>query len=165
VHGGAFDLLLCSAGRLYLRAAEGYTKRARKVMGRQKIASNEQLVREYFRCLAKDSDYTIELFTNDATIYEPFSKEQRIQGKEAIRYFLKVARMANKGLVRKIDILFNEKDRIEVRVSFARGDTIDGKFQFLTEDFKSPSGTTEKRIKELRIRFDDRSRKKNVSHI
>lgn len=122
-------------------------------MKRSIITSNEKLVAEYFRLLAQNPDHALQLFTDDSIVYEPFSKEQGIKGKEAIRHFLRVAHMANNGLERKIEIISNDKNRIEARISFAKGDIIDGTFQFLTEDIQSQNGGTEKRIRELRIQF------------
>lgn len=70
--------------------------------------------------------------------------------------------MANKGLVRKIEIASNEKNRIKAHTGFARGEMINGRFQFLTEDVQLPNRGTEKRIKELRIQFRKERRKKRM---
>jgi hypothetical protein len=73
--------------------------------------------------------------------------------------------MANKGLVRKIEIASNEKNRIKAHTGFARGEMINGRFQFLTEDVQLSNRGTEKRIKELRIQFRKERRKKECSRL
>ncbi len=116
------------------------------------ITTDAQLVQEYFKRLTEDTTSTLYLFADDATVYEPFSTEHGLKGKEQIAYFLSVARMANKGLAKKISILSRGKNRIEAVVQFTRGDTVDGRFHFKTTDVRTANGT-EKKIKELRIQF------------
>jgi hypothetical protein len=116
------------------------------------ILTDNQLVKEYFRQIQNSAEATLSLFKDDAIIYEPFSLENGLRGKEEIGYFLKVARMANVGLQRKISILSRSKNRIEVLVRFTRGSTVQSRCEFRTEDIRTKIGM-EKKIKELRIQF------------
>lgn len=116
------------------------------------ITTDTRLVQEYFKRLTEDAKSTLHLFVDDATVYEPFSTEDGLKGKEQISYFLSVALMANKGLAKKISILSRGKNKIEAIVQLTKGDTVDGRFQFKTTDVRTANGT-EKKIKELRIRF------------
>ncbi len=116
------------------------------------ITTDTQLVHEYFKRLTEDTKSTLHLFADDATVYEPFSTEDGLKGKEQIGYFLSVALMANKGLGKKISILSQGKNKIEAIVRFTKGDAVDGRFQFKTADVPTANGI-EKKIKELRIQF------------
>jgi hypothetical protein len=116
------------------------------------VTTDLQLAKEYFDRIPVNSDAALQLFTDDAVIYEPFSVEDGLRGKEAIEHFLKVASIANQGLQKKISFTAHSKNSIEVLVQFTRGGTIKGKFQFRTEDVQTQTGF-EKKIKELRIQF------------
>jgi hypothetical protein len=116
------------------------------------VTTDLQLAKEYFNRVPVNSDATLQLFADDAVIYEPFSVEDGLRGKEEIEHFLKVAGMANQGLQKKISFVARGKNRLEVLVQFTRGGTIKGRFQFRTEDVQTQTGF-EKKIKELRIRF------------
>lgn len=116
------------------------------------ITTNARLVEEYFKRLTEDAESTLQLFTDDAVVYEPFSNEDGIKGKEQITYFLKIARMANKGLVKKFDIIHHGNAGIEALVQFTNGGTVNGKFQFKTADVQTRTGI-EKKIQELKIQF------------
>jgi hypothetical protein len=117
-----------------------------------RIQTDKQLVREYFRRIAESSRSTLALFTDDAVLYEPFSNENGLRGRGAIEHFLKVARMANQGLQRKISFVSHRKNVVEVIVEFTRGGTVKGKFEFRTEGQQTAMGI-EKKIKELKIQF------------
>lgn len=116
------------------------------------IQTDRQLVREYFRRIAENSKSTLALFADDAVLYEPFSTEMELHGKGAIEDFLQVARMANRGLQKKISFIAHRKNIVEVIVDFTRGGTVRGRFQFKTEGQQTGLGI-EKRIKELKIQF------------
>jgi ketosteroid isomerase-like protein len=70
------------------------------------LQSDRDIVFEYFRRITdKDIPGLLELFTDDAVVYEPFSKPDDIQGKtaglrgkHAIEPFLGVVVMANDGV-------------------------------------------------------------------
>ena len=117
-----------------------------------RIQTDKQLVKEYFKRITENPKSTSALFADDAVLYEPFSRENALRGKGAIEDFLYVARMANRGLKKKIHIIAQRKNIVEVIVEFTRGGTIKGRFQFRTEGQETSTGI-EKRIKELKIQF------------
>ncbi|MEO9294295.1 MAG: nuclear transport factor 2 family protein [Nitrososphaera sp.] len=121
-------------------------------LAQSRIHTGRQLVKEYFRRIAENSKSTLALFADDAILYEPFSTKKSLRGKGAIEDFLQVARMANRGLQKKIYFIAQSKNAIEVIVEFTRGGTVKGRFQFRTEGQQTPEGT-EKKIKELKIQF------------
>lgn len=111
-------------------------------------------MKEYFRRIPESPEDTLALFTDDAIVYEPFSTEKNgLRGIGKIEYFLRVARMANLGLRKKISIIAESKNRIVALVQFSRGGKVKGKFQFRTEDMQTTKIGTEKKIKELKIEF------------
>lgn len=96
------------------------------------LLSNEQMVNRYFYLIdKKDVEGLLDLFTDDAVLYEQFSNVQEgLQGRSAIEYFLKVAVMANAGLQRTMEFTDNSADGLTASVTFERGDRIKGKFTF-----------------------------------
>ena len=119
-------------------------------MGEQFVLlTNEDVVHEYFKRISdKDVRGLVDLFDNDCTIYEPFSKEHGLHGKEAVKHFFQVAVMANAGLNRTVRFVDNKPDSITALVKFERGDSITGKFHFNFVRSK-----TTKKVKILRIQF------------
>lgn len=116
-----------------------------------RMDENEKLVRKYFELVPTDYLAAFELFCEDAVLFEPFSKENGLKGKDDIRQFLKVASMANSGLQR--DLTVRQQDgHVEALVNFTKGSTVRGKFVFKIKELATGKGT-EKKIKELRIRF------------
>jgi ketosteroid isomerase-like protein len=65
---------------------------------------NRSIVCEFFRLIKnKDINRLRDLFADDATIYEPFSKiHGGLPGRSAIKAFLEVALMASDGLRHEI---------------------------------------------------------------
>jgi hypothetical protein len=64
------------------------------------------IVYQYFTLLGNGDqiDDVLDMFADDDPIvYEPFSKENNLQGKAAIKSFLQVATMANRVLEKTID--------------------------------------------------------------
>lgn len=142
------------------------------------LRSDEDIVFEYFR-LIKNKDITglLDLFVDDAVVYEPFSKSDDIQGKtmglrgkRAIEPFLGVAVMANEGLRgnvaidksdKKTDGSENRPNQICAIVTFERGDRITARFTFElispvnnnNDDDNMKINQKEKKIKSLRIQF------------
>ena len=114
------------------------------------ILNNEQMVHQYFQLIGqKDVSGLLELFSDDAVVYEPFSNERDgLHGKSAIENFLQVAAMANAGMTREIRFSDKHQDRITVLVTFERDGNITGKFSFYisTEDVGRKIGI-------LRIQF------------
>lgn len=100
------------------------------------------MVFEYFRLIKnKDIEQLMDLFADDAVIYEPFSKlTEGLEGKSAIESFLRVSIMANDTLQHHIIIeKENQKNDMEkscnskiitALVTFERGDTMKARFTF-----------------------------------
>lgn len=65
----------------------------------RRMLDNEDVLIQYFALLSGGKiDRLLELFTDDAVIYEPFSKAGELRGKEAIEDFLKIAAMIARGV-------------------------------------------------------------------
>ena len=126
------------------------------VSNRRSRAADQRLVEQYFKRISESPSKTLELFTDDAAVYEPFSGNEALHGKDEIAYFLKVARMANQGFQKEITFadLNGNSEEIEAIVRFTKGSSLVGKFQFKTEDVvQNGGGRRQKKIKELRIQF------------
>ena len=111
------------------------------------------MVNEYFQRIGeKDVNGLLELFAEDAIVYEPFSNLNGLQGKSLIGQFLKVAVMANSGMHRAIQFTDKTSDSVTAIVAFERGDTIKGRFAFtfVTNGETAPLG---RKIKMLKIQF------------
>jgi ketosteroid isomerase-like protein len=105
--------------------------------------TNEKIVYEYFRRIKKkDIDGVLDLFANDAIIYEPFSNiEGGLKGKSAIKPFFDVVLMANDGLQHKIESVKAQDDsnnknkednnQVTTLVTFERGGTVQGRYTFV----------------------------------
>src|SRR5215831_6101305 len=111
------------------------------------LQSERDIVFEYFRRIRdKDVPGLLDLFTDDAVIYEPFSKSEDIQdkptglhGKHEIEPFLGVVVMANEGVegIITIDKSYektygsdSKSTEISAIVTFERGDRITARFTF-----------------------------------
>ena len=132
---------------------------------------NKSIVYEYFRLIKnKDIDGVLNLFNDDAILYEPFSNiEGGLQGKSAIRPFFDVVLMANDGLQYKIqferaqDSSNNENkedsNQVTALVTFERGGIVQGQFTFKLrseeeeEQYRSRNGDRAKKIQTLYIEF------------
>jgi hypothetical protein len=133
--------------------------------GRVKPSFDEDIVYEYFRLIrTKDIYRLLDLFVDDAIIHEPFSKSEdgkgRLQGKNAIEYFLRVAMMASAGLREEVEIekpklsRDNDMSKITAYVTFERGGKLQGKFTFeLSSEENRNSLQKQKKIKSLDIQF------------
>jgi ketosteroid isomerase-like protein len=119
-----------------------------------RIMLTEDTVFEYFKRMAqKDVDGLLNLFADDAVIYEPFSKSEGLKGRSEIEPFLRVATMANEALQHSIVIekKQNKGSIITALVTFERGDKVKGRFTF---EFNSELTESNKRkIKALHIQF------------
>ena len=108
----------------------------------KKTLINKDMVFEYFRLIKnKDIEQLMDLFADDAVIYEPFSKlTEGLEGKSAIESFFRVSIMANDTLQHHIIIeKENQKNDMEkscnskiitALVTFERGDTMKARFTF-----------------------------------
>jgi hypothetical protein len=131
----------------------------------KKILINKDVVFEYFRLIKnKDIEQLMDLFAEDAIIYEPFSKLTKgLKGKSAIESFLRIAIMANDTLrhniiIEKENQNNNEKSynstSIAALVTFERGDTMKARFVFeLGKNNNHIFDSKQKKIKALRIQF------------
>ena len=141
---------------------------------RATLKSERDIVFEYFRRIRdKDVAGLLDLFTDDAVIYEPFSKSEDIQGKttgvhgkQGIESFLGVVVMANEGvegnitidkIYEKSDNPNNKSTKVSAIVTFERGKRITARFTF---ELISPAtnnnintNQNEKKIKSLHIQF------------
>lgn len=141
------------------------------------LKSERDIVFEYFRRVRdKDVSGLLDLFTDDAVIYEPFSKSENIQdkttglhGKQGIEPFLGVVVMANEGvegnitidkIYEKMDDSNNKSTEISATVTFERGGRITARFTFelispANNNSKNNINTNqnEKKIKSLHIQF------------
>jgi len=117
--------------------------------------SNKEMVNRYFKLISdKDVHRLLELFEEDAIVYEPFSKLNRLEGKSRIENFLKVAFMANAGLRRTIRFVDESRDSISAIVTFERGDSVTGKFAFTFKTRVDDLGNAiSKKIAMLKIEF------------
>lgn len=131
------------------------------------------MVYDYFRLIdEQDLDGVLSPFSDDAIVYEPFSRETNgLTGKAAIRDFLRITIMANAGSFPAIEFANRdhedgyaterdlETNEITALVTFQDDPKLKGKFQFtlvavveLLEDWRGYSmALPSKRIKELRI--------------
>jgi SnoaL-like domain len=133
----------------------------------KKMLINKDMVFEYFRLIKnKDIEQLMDLFADDAIIYEPFSKlTEGLEGKSAIESFLRVSLMANDALQHHIIIeKENQKNEMEkscnskiitALVTFERGDTMKARFTF---EFGSNGNnhvfdSKRKKIKALHMQF------------
>jgi len=116
--------------------------------------TNEEMVMQYFKFIEnRDIEGILELFDYDATIYEPFSKSNGLQGKSSIEPFLRVAMMANSKMKRTIEILKSsdaksDPNKLVALITFQKGDKARGRFTF---EFISNENI--KKIKSLHIEF------------
>ncbi|MGC1930702.1 MAG: hypothetical protein WA667_17165 [Candidatus Nitrosopolaris sp.] len=137
----------------------GHNKR-----GRVKPLNDEDIVHEYFRLTkTKDMYRLLDLFTDDALIYEPFSKSEGgkggLQGKSAIEPFLNVAMMVNAGLREEIEIeksklrTDNSINKVTAYVTFERGGKVKARFIFELSSEENYNSQKQKKIKSLHIQF------------
>ncbi|WP_415281108.1 nuclear transport factor 2 family protein [Candidatus Nitrososphaera sp. FF02] len=117
------------------------------------MSTNKDLVTEYFARLSKgDLNGVLDLFADDASVYEPFSSKNVLHGISEIEPFVKVAMMATEGLQREITFSPQKKDKIVANVKFKRGSDVTGRFTFGIKDLADKSGGY-KKIKSLKIEF------------
>jgi ketosteroid isomerase-like protein len=131
---------------------------------RVKPLTDEDMVREYFRLIkARDMYALLDLFTDDAVIYEPFSKSEDgkggLQGKSSIEPFLNVAIMANAGLREEIEIekprlrRDNGINQVTAYVTFERGGKVKARFIFVLSSEENYNSQKQKKIQSLHLQF------------
>ena len=131
---------------------------------RIKPLTDEDIVHEYFRLIkAKDMYRLLDLFTDDAVIYEPFSRleagEGGLRGKSAIEPFLNVAMMATAALREEIEIekpnlrTDNAINQLTAYVTFERGGKVKARFRFELSSEGIYNSQKQKKIQSLHIQF------------
>ena len=141
--------------------------------GKGGLLTNKEIVSRYFTLLQNnDIDGLKNLFWSDAVVYEPFSKsEQGLKGWSQIEPFLKVSRMANESLSRKIlfDESSNKRDKdqyreknsvesrndiVETLVTFQKDNVLAAKFRFeLAKRDNTIDNSEQMKIETLHIQF------------
>jgi hypothetical protein len=100
----------------------------------------------------------LELFADDVTIYEPFSKkEEGLHGKPAIRSFLNMMMMtlaSDDSLRYDISIEEDKSDKVVALVIFEKGDKIEARFSF---EMSAADKEKDKKINVVRVEFLDDS--------
>ena len=115
------------------------------------LDANRTIVNEYFRLIGqKNIKALLDLFSDDAVLYEPFSKLAGLHGKSDIENFLRVAGMANAGLNKTISFESESTDNIVAIVMFERGNSVIGRFTFRFQSLDQPF---KKKIQSLHIEF------------
>lgn len=103
------------------------------------IEQNIQTIENFFKYVKMNDYYSImELFSRDAIVYEPFSKENGISGKENLISFFKIMCRASGGLNQDLlgyqNISSNNNDNNNVVISvistYTKGDSINARFTF-----------------------------------
>jgi hypothetical protein len=141
------------------------TNKKRKQTGKVEF-SDRETVYEYFKLIKnKDINRLLDLFADDATVYEPFSNIQGgLRGKNAIKSFLEIVLMANDGLQHKIEFEQQEhgqeqqrrrtdnKNKVTVTalVTFERGGTVQGRFEFELASVEMKKNYNSHRLKKIR---------------
>ena len=131
---------------------------------RVKPLTDEDIVYKYFRLIkAQDMYGLLDLFTDDAVIYEPFSKSEDgkggLQGKSAIEPFLNVAIMASAGLREEIEIeksrlrRDNGINKVTAYVTFERGGKVKARFTFELRSEWNYDSQKQKKIQSLHLHF------------
>jgi hypothetical protein len=98
----------------------------------------------------------LELFADDVTIYEPFSKkEEGLHGKPAVRSFLNMMTLASDDSLRyDISIEEDKNDKVVALVIFEKGDKIEARFSF---EMSAADKEKDKKINVVRVGFLDDS--------
>jgi hypothetical protein len=119
-----------------------------------KKTANQRLVFECFELASQNRiEELLDLFADDVTIYEPFSKkEEGIHGKPAVRSFLNMMTLASDDNLRyDISIEEDKSDKVIVLVVFEKGDKIEARFSFEMAGSKEK----DKKIRVVRAEFLD----------
>lgn len=119
-----------------------------------KKTANQRLVFECFELASQNRiEELLDLFADDVTIYEPFSKkEEGLHGKPAVRSFLNMMTLASDDNLRyDISIVEDKSDKVIVLVVFEKGDKIEARFSFEMGGSKEK----DKKIRIVRVEFLD----------
>ncbi len=122
-----------------------------------KKTANQKLVFECFELASQNKvEELLELFADDVTIYEPFSKkEEGLHGKPAVRSFLNMMTLASDDSLRyDISIEEDKNDKVVALVIFEKGDKIEARFSF---EMSAADKEKDKKINVVRVEFLDDS--------
>ena len=122
-----------------------------------KKTTNQKLVFECFGLASQNKvEELLELFADDVTIYEPFSKkEEGLHGKPAVRSFLNMMTLASDDSLRyDISIEEDKNDKVVALVIFEKGDKIEARFSF---EMSAADKEKDKKINVVRVEFLDDS--------
>ena len=121
------------------------------------VNSTEDIVLDYFHRIKSGNIHgLLDLFYDDAVIYEPFSKLKCVLGKSDIEAFLRTVLLANAGMQQEIDFVkgqeqkANNDNRVVALIKFHKGNSITGRFTF---EFEARDSSKRQRIKALNIEF------------
>lgn len=120
-----------------------------------KKTANQKLVFECFELASQNKvEELLELFADDVTIYEPFSrKEEGLHGKPAVRSFLNIMTLASDDRLRyDISIGEDKNDKVVALVIFEKGDKIEARFSF---EMSAADKEKDKKINVVRVEFLD----------
>jgi hypothetical protein len=126
--------------------------------------SDREIVYEYFKLIKnKDINRLLDLFADDAIVYEPFSNIQGgLRGKNADKPFLEIALMANDGLQHEIEFeqkrqgqeqqqrSTDNKNKVTALVTFEREGTVQGRFEFELASVEMKENYNSHRLKKIR---------------
>jgi hypothetical protein len=130
-------------------------------------AGNESIVYEYFRLIKnKRINAVLNLFADDAIIYEPFSNiNGGLKGKGSIEPFLEVVMTASEGLTHEIEFVRahsasnnmkhdnKEENQAIALVTFERGEKVQARYIFELTSEQDDYGDRGKKIQILHIEF------------
>ena len=119
------------------------------------MSVNQKLVFECFELASQNKvEELLELFADDVTIYEPFSKkEEGLHGKPAVRSFLNMMTLASDDSLRyDISIEEDKNDKVVALVVFEKGDKIEARFSF---EMTAGRKEKDKKIKVVKVEFLD----------
>lgn len=119
------------------------------------MSVNQKLVFECFELASQNKvEELLELFADDVTVYEPFSKkEEGLHGKPAVRSFLNMMTLASDDSLRyDISIEEDKNDKVVALVVFEKGDKIEARFSF---EMTAGRKEKDKKIKVVRVEFVD----------
>ena len=98
------------------------------------MEQNIQTIENFFKYVKMNDYYSImELFSRDAIVYEPFSKENGISGKENLISFFKIMCRASSGLDQDLcfqNVSNDDNNVVSVISRYKKGDSINAKFTF-----------------------------------
>ncbi len=120
---------------------------------RRNIDINKKIINEFFNLLStKDYQNLISLFSHDAIIKEPFSKDGKIMGNDSLKEFFKIMGTASTGLDHSFSYEKVFPENISIISEYKRGNKIKARFDFSFRN-RSQVDKYSNKITELKIMF------------